>query len=253
MNHKRKKLIVGNWKMNCSRTEAIQLASYIVATADSSENTDLLICVPNIHLADIDRLTTHSKVLLGAQDAHWKSKGAFTGEVSISMLGDYQVKYLLVGHSERRQMFADDKEKVALKFEAALKNDITPILCIGETLEQRERNITLDVLIDQCHAVVSKVGIAAFEKACIAYEPIWAIGTGQTATAAQAQEVHSGLRRWFAEQNREISEKLKILYGGSMNTGNAKDLLAQSDIDGGLIGGVSLIGEDFLKIYSTAG
>ncbi len=253
MNHSRKQLIVGNWKMNCSRSEAIRLASHIIATFNPSINSEIMICVPNIHFADISRLKTNSTLLLGAQNIHWHDDGAFTGELSAKMLADYQISYTLVGHSERRQMFDENNQKVALKFEAALRNDMTPILCIGETLEQREKGETISFLISQCEAVVNKVGIKAFANACLAYEPIWAVGTGQTATPEQAQQVHHALRAWFAEQDKQIAEKLQILYGGSMNAGNAKNLLAQADIDGGLIGGASLVADDFLNIYSAAG
>lgn len=239
--------------MNCSRTEAILLASHIVASLDQLENAQILICVPSIHLADISKLVANSKVTLGAQDGHWLDKGAYTGAISISMLKDYQVEYLLVGHSERRQTFGDDDKTVALKFEAALKNQLMPILCIGETLEQREKGVTLAVLQAQCEVIVKQVGIQAFANACVAYEPIWAIGTGQTATPEQAQQVHCDLRAWFAEQDAQIAASLQILYGGSMNAGNADELLAQPDIDGGLIGGASLNADDFLQIYSAAG
>lgn len=249
----RQKLIAGNWKMNSNRSQAIQLASNIIASSDRSESTRLLICVPSIHLADISKLMIHSHLLLGAQNAHWEEQGAYTGEISVSMLNDYQVEFLLVGHSERRQMFAESSKIVALKFEAALKHDITPILCIGETLEQRNQGITLDILIEQCKAVVDLVGIKAFAKACVAYEPIWAIGTGKTASPEQAQQVHQALRAWFAEQDEQIANELQILYGGSMNAENANELLAQPDIDGGLIGGASLKPDDFLNIYSAAG
>ena len=239
--------------MNTNRSQAIQLASNVVASSVGSDNAQLLICVPCIHLADISRLVAHSKVVLGAQDGHWEDSGAYTGELSMSMLGDYQVDYVLVGHSERRQMFADSDERIALKFEAALKHQITPILCIGESLEQREQGSTLEVLFAQCQSVVDKVGINAFNQAVLAYEPIWAIGTGKTATPEQAQEVHQELRNWFAQQDTETAENLQILYGGSMNASNANELLAQPDIDGGLIGGASLKPDDFLQIYSAAG
>ena len=253
MSSVRKKLIAGNWKMNTNRSSAIQLASHVVASSVGSDNANLLICVPAIHLADVSKLVANSKVILGAQDGHWLESGAFTGELSMSMLKDYQVEYVLVGHSERREMFADDNQRVALKFEAALKNGLTPILCIGETLQQRERSETLDVLIKQCEVVVEQVGIQAFENACVAYEPIWAIGTGKTASPEQAQQVHNELRAWFETQDSTIATGLQILYGGSMNAGNAKELLSQADIDGGLIGGASLKADDFLDIYSAAG
>lgn len=249
----RKKVIAGNWKMNCSRADAIQLASNVIASSESSENADLLVFVPYLHLADLSKLTVNTHVKLGAQDGHWEDKGAFTGEISASMLKDYGVEYMLVGHSERREMFGDDNDKVALKFEAALKNGLQPILCIGESLEEREQEITLEVLQTQTKAVIDRVGIEAFSKAKIAYEPIWAIGTGKTATPEQAQQVHFELRRYIAEFDAKIAEELQILYGGSMNASNADTLLSQPDIDGGLIGGASLKAEDFLKIYSFAG
>jgi len=253
MGNSRKILIAGNWKMNTSRTEAIQLASKIIESTVAAEHKQLLICVPSLHLADISKLTVGSAVKLGAQNAHWQTCGAVTGEISVEMLTDYQVDYLLVGHSERREMFNDSNHVVALKLESALKSELTPILCIGETLEQRDNGQTLEVLKTQCEAVISQIGIQAFTKVCIAYEPIWAIGTGKTASPEQAQRVHKSLRDWFAEQDQIIAQNLQILYGGSMNAGNAKELLAQPDIDGGLIGGASLNADDFLKIYSAAG
>jgi len=158
----------------------------------------------------------------------------------------------LVGHSERREMFADNDEVVANKFAAALKNGLKPILCVGESLAQREQGITLEVLKAQCQAVIDAVGIKAFANACVAYEPIWAIGTGLTATPEQAQQVHVELRAFIATQDPQVAQELQILYGGSMNATNAKELLAQPDIDGGLIGGASLKSEDFIKIYSLA-
>lgn len=252
MSNTRRRLIAGNWKMNCSRAQAIQLASEVIASSTQADNAELLICVPHIHLADIAKLQINSHVVIGAQDAHWQDSGAYTGEISASMLADYQVKYLLVGHSERREMFADDNQRVAKKFAAALNHDLKPILCIGESLQQREQGITMQVLKEQCQAVIEEVGIEAFANACIAYEPIWAIGTGLTATPEQAQQVHGELRQWLALQNEAVAMELQILYGGSMNAANAELLLSQPDIDGGLIGGASLKAEDFLKIYSLA-
>jgi triosephosphate isomerase len=249
----RKKVIAGNWKMNCSRAEAIQLASHLIASSEPSEQSEIVVFVPFVHFADVAKLTVNSHIRLGAQDGHWEDKGAFTGEVSASMLKDYSVESMLVGHSERREMFGDDDQRVAKKFEAALKNGLEPILCIGESLEQREQGITLEVLQTQVKAVIDQVGIKAFANAKIAYEPIWAIGTGKTATPEQAQAVHADLRRWLSEFDNEIAAKVQILYGGSMNAANAETLLSQPDIDGGLIGGASLKAEDFLKIYSFAG
>ncbi|MDH5433225.1 MAG: triose-phosphate isomerase [Gammaproteobacteria bacterium] len=248
----RKKLIAGNWKMNCSRSEALQLASAIIASASES-SAELLICVPTIHLSDIAKLACNSHLKLGVQNAYWQKSGAYTGEISVSMLEDYQIEYLLVGHSERRELFGDTNDEVARKFSAALECGITPVLCIGESLQQREQGITLEVLKEQCQSVIDLVGIKAFNKACLAYEPIWAIGTGQTATPEQAQEVHQSLREFFAQLDKDVAQGLQILYGGSMNAANAEALLAQPDIDGGLIGGASLKPDDFLKIYSLAG
>ncbi|MET1256357.1 triose-phosphate isomerase [Aliikangiella maris] len=253
MTHTRKRIVAGNWKMNCSRTEAIRLASAIVTMYDAIDNVELLICIPQIHLADISKLLINTGVLLGAQDAHWEDKGAYTGEISASMLTDYLVSHLLVGHSERREMFADDNQRVAKKFAAALKNNLKPILCVGETLQQREQGATFEIIKSQCQAVIDEVGIGAFANSYMAYEPVWAIGTGMTATPQQAQEVHAEIRSWLAQQDESIAARLPILYGGSMNAENAESLLVQPDIDGGLIGGASLKVEDFLKIYSAAG
>lgn len=239
--------------MNANRSEAIQLASEVMATFVRSDNTNLVICVPAIHLADISKLVAHSHVMLGAQDGHWQEKGAYTGEISCNMLPDYQVEYVLVGHSERREMFADSNQRVAKKYTAALNNGLTPILCIGETLEQREQDRTIEVLTAQLQSVIDFAGIDTLSKACLAYEPIWAIGTGKTASPQQAQHVHQSLRELIASKSESIATQLQILYGGSMNAGNAKELLAQPDIDGGLIGGASLKAEDFLEIYSAAG
>jgi triosephosphate isomerase len=238
--------------MNTSREQAKQLAGMIANSAQVDSQAELLVCPPSIHLAEVSRLISNG-LALGAQDAHWQDGGAFTGEISVTSLSDYKVSYLLVGHSERREMFGDTNERVANKFEAALKQGITPILCIGESLEEREKGVTLDVLKSQCVAVIEQVGIQAFDKACIAYEPIWAIGTGKTATPEQAQDTHSALRAFLAELDSDIAEGLRILYGGSMNATNAESLLAQPDIDGGLIGGASLKAEEFMKIYNIAG
>ncbi|MGX5172815.1 triose-phosphate isomerase [Aliikangiella sp. IMCC44653] len=249
----RKRIIAGNWKMNCNREEAMSLAQGLVTSFKPSPMATMIVCVPSIHVADVAQILSGSEIQLGVQNAHWEASGAYTGEVSVNMLADYSVDYLLVGHSERREIFGETDEMVANKFGAALKLGITPILCIGETLEQREAGKTLEVLKAQCQAVIDKVGVEVFKSAVIAYEPIWAIGTGKTASPQQAHQVHSELRVWFARKDASIAQNLQILYGGSMNATNASDLLAQPDIDGGLIGGASLKVEDFLNIYSAAG
>lgn len=250
----RKTIIAGNWKMNCSREQARQLIEQIIQLQKSAQSgAELLVCVPSLHFADLSACIADSDISLGAQNAHWQASGAYTGEISASMLADYQVKYLLVGHSERREMFGDDDKKVAKKFAAALQYAITPILCIGESLQQRQQGETLKILEAQCQAVIDEVGIDGFNNACLAYEPVWAIGTGETATPQQAQQVHQHLRQFFAGYDKAIADKLPIVYGGSMKADNAESLLQQADIDGGLIGGASLNAEEFMKIYALAG
>jgi len=247
-------LIAGNWKMNTSKAEALALASQVCVEAESLPQIELLVCPPAIHLALLESvIKKHSRLKLGAQDIHWAESGAFTGELSGAMLKDYGVEYVLVGHSERRELFADTDQRVSKKFAAALNCGIKPILCVGETLEQREQAQTLQVITQQVEAVIKENGIDGLRQAVIAYEPVWAIGTGKTATPEQAQAVHAEIRQLLAGYSAEVAQQIRILYGGSMKPDNAKQLLAQPDIDGGLIGGASLNAESFLQIALATG
>lgn len=247
----RRKLVAGNWKMHGSRAENAPLIDAILASSQL-ERIDCLICPPFVYLAEIAGLLRGSAVKLGAQDLCAESQGAYTGEVSAGMLRDVGCRYVIVGHSERRALYGEDDVLVARKFAAALAQGLTPILCMGELLAEREAGRTEQVVGRQLDAVVALTGIAAFGGAVIAYEPVWAIGTGRTASPQQAQEVHEFIRQRLALQDAKIADALPILYGGSVKTGNARELFAQRDVDGGLIGGASLKAEEFLSIVMAA-
>ncbi len=243
----RRSLIMGNWKMNGSREEGVQLAK---ALADGLGNVsqEVAVCVPFVYLSDVRGALAGSPIALGAQNVADQASGAYTGEVSASMLADCGCKYALVGHSERRSYYGDTSQTVASRFCQALKQNVIPVLCVGETLEEREQERTFQVVDEQLDAVIEAAGIEAFEKAVIAYEPVWAIGTGKTASDEQAQEVHQYIRRRIADRSQAIAEKVQILYGGSVKPDNAKALFAMPDIDGGLVGGASLDANGFLQI-----
>lgn len=246
----RQSLVIGNWKMNGTRASAKALAEGIIAGL--GDNTaSIAVCAPFVFLADLVEITQGTRLALGAQNIADKASGAFTGEVSASMLNEFTCQYVLVGHSERRTYYGDTNASVAARFCQAIEKNITPVLCVGETLEQREQNQTFAVINEQLDAVINSAGIAAFSNAVIAYEPVWAIGTGKTATDEQAQEVHQYIRQYMAAKDQQIAEKLQILYGGSAKPENAKGLFSMPDIDGGLIGGASLEAESFLKIYHS--
>jgi triosephosphate isomerase (TIM) len=244
----RRSLVVGNWKMNGTRSSAEALAKEIV-NGLGDDVADIAICVPYVFLADISNVVRGTRVGLGAQNVGDKASGAYTGEVSSAMLKEYGCKYALVGHSERRTYYGDTDESVAARFCQAQAEGIIPVLCIGETLEEREQNKTFEVLTAQLDAVISAAGISSFADAVIAYEPVWAIGTGKTATDDQAQEAHAFIRNYLAAKDQSVADKIQILYGGSAKPDNAKGLFAMPDIDGGLIGGASLDAASFLKIY----
>jgi triosephosphate isomerase len=246
----RQSLVVGNWKMNGTRASAELLAKGIIAGLGSN-NAGIAVCVPYVYLASIGELVKNTRLALGAQNVADKPSGAFTGEISAAMLSELDCKYVIVGHSERRSYYGDTNESVAARFCQAQEKDIIPILCVGETLEQREQDQTLAVINEQLDAVINLAGIASFNTAVIAYEPVWAIGTGKTATDEQAQEVHQYIRKYIAAKDQAIADKIQILYGGSAKPENAKGLFAMPDIDGGLIGGASLDAESFLKIYHS--
>jgi triosephosphate isomerase len=246
----RRSLVVGNWKMNGTLASAELLAKGIIAGLGDNK-ADIAVCVPYVQIPKVSELARNTALAVGAQNVADKASGAFTGEISAAMLSEFNCKYALVGHSERRSYYGDTDESVAARFCQAQEQNITPILCVGETLEQREQDQTFAVIDAQLDAVIKLAGIAAFGAAVIAYEPVWAIGTGKTATDEQAQEVHHYIRQYIAAKDQAIAEKIQILYGGSAKPENAKGLFAMPDIDGGLIGGASLDAESFLKIYHS--
>ena len=245
-------LVAGNWKMNGSTAANEALVSGIVDGVPESNSVRLLVCPPYPYLAAVAGMVSGSRVALGAQNVSEHESGAFTGETASSMLKDVGCQYVIVGHSERRAIYGETSEQVAAKFQAAKAAGLIPILCIGETLQEREAGATEKVIDEQLDAVLNIAGAAGFEDAVIAYEPVWAIGTGMTATPEQAQDVHKHIRARLAEQDANLAEKVQILYGGSMKGENAPGLLCMPDIDGGLIGGASLKANDFLAIAEAA-
>ena len=248
----RQKLVAGNWKMNGGLKSNQQLLQDVVAGVAGMSGVSVAVCVPFPYLAQAQAALTGTPVGWGAQNLSEQAQGAFTGESSATMLLDFACQYVLVGHSERRAIYGESDALVAEKFAAALAAGLCPVLCVGETLAEREAGKTVDVVSAQMAAVLDRVGVAAFAKAVVAYEPVWAIGTGRTATAAQAQEVHAAIRAQIARADAKVAEGLQILYGGSMKPGNAAELLAMPDIDGGLIGGAALVAADFLAICRAA-
>ena len=245
----KQKLIAGNWKMNGSLAGNEALLRALLAGAATS-SAKVAVCAPAVYLAQVQGLLTGSAIAYGAQDVSAHESGAFTGETSAAMLREFGARYCLVGHSERRQYHAETDETVAHKAERALAAGITPIVCVGETLAEREAGKTVDIVKRQLAAVIHTNGHCISE-IVVAYEPVWAIGTGKTATAEQAQEVHAVLRAQLHAATAH-SDRIHILYGGSMNAGNAAALLAQRDIDGGLVGGASLKAAEFLQIIAAA-
>ena len=248
----RQTLVAGNWKLNGSLESVKQLVAGITAGAADSGDTAIAVCPPFVYIPLVAELLAGSKVALGSQDNSDQEAGAFTGEISCSMLNDFGCRYAIVGHSERRALYGEDDDFTARKFAAARKAGLIPILCVGESLEEREQGITEDVVARQLDAVIKLEGIAAIADAVIAYEPVWAIGTGKTASPQQAQDVHAFIRGKLAGLDQAVADKVQILYGGSVKGSNAKELFSMQDIDGGLIGGASLAADDFLAIC-TAG
>ncbi|VAX05976.1 Triosephosphate isomerase [hydrothermal vent metagenome] len=249
----RQVLIAGNWKMNGSRSSIRELLEGVKAGVGEVKSAELAVCAPFPYLADVQDQLSGSAISWGAQNLSTEEKGAFTGETSAAMLLDFSCKYVTVGHSERRSLYGEDDALVAQKFAVARKAGLKPILCVGETLEERESNVTEDVVARQIDALIALEGIEALVDGVIAYEPVWAIGTGKTASPEQAQAVHAFIRAKIAELDAAVADKVQILYGGSMNPGNAAELLAMADIDGGLIGGASLKADDFIAIGKAAG
>lgn len=249
----RKKLVVGNWKMHGNLLENKQLLELVIANVSSMhEKAQFAVCVPFPYLPSIQAMLQNTSISWGAQNLSQFDKGAYTGEVSSGMLNDFACDFVIVGHSERRALYGETNEVVAEKCAAAERAGIIPILCVGETYEQRETGITERIIKAQLDAIIKSIGIDFFNKAVIAYEPVWAIGTGKTASPQQAQDVHAFIRKIIANQNRTVAEELLILYGGSVKASNAQELFMMPDIDGGLIGGASLVADDFVAICRAA-
>jgi triosephosphate isomerase len=244
----RRKLVAGNWKMHGSLVQNAELLNAVRSGMEQLGQVDCAICVPFPYLAQAQQKLSGSRVKWGAQDVHQLDKGAYTGEVSAAMLRDFDCAYVLVGHSERRAYYVESSHLVAEKFLAAKLAGLTPILCVGETLEQRESGMTEAVVAEQLDALIILGGIQSLQNAVVAYEPVWAIGTGKTASSAQAQAVHAFIRQRLASHDGQIAAGLCILYGGSVKASNAAELFAMPDIDGGLIGGASLVADEFLAI-----
>ena len=243
-------LIAGNWKMNGTLESVIQLVEGI--KAGDAGSAQLVVCPPSIFLMKVGAMLEGSSVALGAQNVCDHASGAYTGEVSAEMLKEVGCQYAIVGHSERRALYNESDELVAARFAMAVQAGLRPILCVGETQAEREQGITETVVSRQLDAVIDTQGVGILASSVIAYEPVWAIGTGQVATPQQAQAIHAYIRGKIAALDAAVADKVQILYGGSMNPGNAGELLSQVDIDGGLIGGASLNAADFLAIGQAA-
>lgn len=245
----RRPLIAGNWKMNMEFQSAVELAVTLAKRAGEAGDVDLLVCPPSVYLKSVSDALGKSSVALGAQNMFYESAGAFTGEISAAMLLDVGATYVILGHSERRHVMGETDGDVNRKTHAALGAGLTPIVCVGELLEERQAGRTADVIRGQFEGSLGGLSADQIARCVIAYEPVWAIGTGQVATPEQAEEVHADLRRLLSERyNEQVAEGVRILYGGSMKPENAAELLAQPNVDGGLIGGASLKADDFLGI-----
>ncbi|MNZ48522.1 MULTISPECIES: triose-phosphate isomerase [Pseudomonas] len=248
----KQKLVIGNWKMNGSSAANASLLRSVLPVISRFEGVEIAICPPFPYLTTVADLLDDSDVLLGAQNLSSQLSGAHTGEVSASMLHDIGCRFVLVGHSERRALYSEDDDLVAKKFATALRAGLIPVLCVGETLAQRQCGETEGIVTSQLSAVLKAVGIQDLAKGVIAYEPVWAIGTGETATPEQAQAVHRHIRQWLAIEDRAAAADCRILYGGSVKADNAEQLFKQPDIDGGLIGGASLDAMSFAAICWAA-
>ena len=248
----RQVLVAGNWKLNGSLSSIETLLSSIKAGIDQVSGAETAVCPPFVYLSAVQAQLANTPIALGAQDVCEQDVGAYTGEVSAPMLKEVGCRYVIIGHSERRHIYGESDDFTAQKFAAARRSGLTPILCVGELLEEREQGMTEQVVARQLEAVISTAGIEGLTDAVIAYEPVWAIGTGKTATPQQAQEVHAFIRQRIIRERPAVAESIRILYGGSVKGDNAAELFSMSDIDGGLIGGASLKGEEFLKICKAA-
>ena len=251
----RQKLVVGNWKMHGSAAQVRQLIQGVATGSAGLANVEIAVGPTLLHIgfaAELCASEAAGHLKLAAQNLFAEPQGAFTGEVSAPMLAEYGVNYVIVGHSERREIFAETDQLVADKFKATQASGLIPILCVGESLAQREAGTSDEVVLAQLTAVIEAVGIEALHSAVLAYEPIWAIGTGKTASKEQAQEIHRVLREQIAKSDTAVAQGIRILYGGSVNAANATELFSQADIDGGLVGGASLKVEEFVSICKSA-
>jgi triosephosphate isomerase len=248
----RRPIVAGNWKLHGSRVENARLVEELIAQLPAKAAATCIVCPPFVYLQEVGRLLHESSIELGAQDVCAEAQGAFTGEVSAAMLKDVGCDYVIVGHSERRLIYRESDQLVARKFAAAQSKALIPVLCVGEQLAEREAGRTQDVVSRQLDAVLELCGVDAFAHAVIAYEPVWAIGTGRNATPEQAEEVHAFIRARLAARNANIAAETRILYGGSVKAGNAAELFAMPDVDGGLIGGASLKADEFFAILAAA-
>ena len=247
----RRKLVAGNWKMHGTLAQNEALLNAVSAGLAKMPGVDCAVCVPFPYLGQAQHLLRGSSVSWGAQNVHQQDHGAYTGEVAAPMLRDFGCRYVLVGHSERRSLYGESSKVVAEKFATAQKAGLLPILCVGETLEQREAGATESVIAEQLDEVISLTGVSSLRNSVVAYEPVWAIGTGKTATPEQAQAIHKFIRQRIAALDAGVAQNLCILYGGSVKAANAAELFAMADIDGGLIGGASLMAEEFLAICNA--
>ena len=247
----RQPLVIGNWKMHGNAGGIRSLMAELIEAEGAFSGTEVGVCPPFVFLTMVTALCADSSIRVGAQNVSQHDKGAFTGEVSAAMLAELGAAYVLVGHSERRECFAESSETVAEKFLAAQAHGLTPVLCLGETLQQRERGETEQTVLAQLDTVLAAAGIEAFANSVLAYEPVWAIGTGKTASPEQAQQVHQILREHIAEKDPAVAGALRILYGGSVKDTNARVLFSQPDIDGGLVGGASLEAGQFTAICAS--
>ena len=248
----RRRLVAGNWKMHGNRSANAALLDAMLAGIAGSGEAECAVCVPYPYLAQVAERLRGTPVGWGAQDASEHAQGAYTGEVSAAMLAEFGCRYVIVGHSERRQLHGETDAQVAAKFRAVQSAGMTPILCVGETLAERDAGDTENVVARQLEAVLAVVAARGFANAVLAYEPVWAIGTGRNATPGQARDVHAFLRARIAREDAAIAQGLRILYGGSVKAANAAALFAMEELDGGLIGGASLVAQEFLAIARAA-
>ncbi len=248
----RKPIIAGNWKMYKDINEAIELVNAVKRGVFTVDNVEIIVCPPFTNLSEVSEMLVESNVGVGGQNCHWEKEGAFTGEISVAMIKSVGASYVIIGHSERRKYFGETDETVNKKVAAAINAGLVPIMCVGETLEEREAGKTLEVVKKQVLGGLEGFNENYVESLIIAYEPVWAIGTGKTASPAQAEEVHSMIRSLLSERFSPVmAESCRILYGGSVNPGNVKELMSEKDIDGGLIGGASLKADGFVEMVKT--